>query len=57
MLRTKLVEVRILAELFQIPKHDDIKALHSICQKVNLKNSAVAKELEEISFHSNPEEV
>ena len=48
---------RIPAELFQIPEHDDVKALHSICQSVNLENSAVATGLEEIGFHSNPEEV
>ena len=48
---------RIPAELFQIPRHDDVKALHSICQSVNLENSAVATGLEEIGFRSNPEEV
>ena len=45
----------IPAELFQIPKDDAVKVLHSICQK-NLENLAVAKGLKKISFHFNPKE-
>ena len=45
---------RIPAELFQIPKDDGVKVLHSI--SANLENSAVATELEKVSFHSNPKE-
>ena len=44
----------IPVELFQIQKDDAVKVLHSICQK-NLENSAVATELEKVSFHSIPE--
>ena len=43
----------IPVELFQIQKDDAVKVLHSICQK-NLENSAVATELEKVSFHSIP---
>ena len=45
----------ILVELFQILKIDAIKVLHSVCQS-HLEKSAVATELEKISFHSNPKE-
>ena len=41
----------IPVELFQIPKDDAVKVLHS-----NLENSAVATGLEKVSFHSNPKE-
>ena len=46
---------RIPAELFQIPKDDAVKVLHSICQQI-WENSVVATGLEKISFHSNPKE-
>ena len=42
----------IPVELFQILKDDAVKVLHSICQQVG--NSAVATELEKVSFHFNP---
>ena len=45
----------ISVELFQIPKGDAVKVLHSICQ-ANLENSAVATGLEKDSFQSNPKE-
>jgi len=45
---------RIPAELFQILKDDVVKALHIMPE--NLENSAVAKVLEKVSFHSNPKE-
>ena len=45
----------IPVELFQILKDDAVKVLHSICS-ANLENSAVATELEKVSFHSNPKE-
>ena len=45
----------ISAELFQIPNDDAVKVLHSI-MSANLENSAVATELEKVSFHSNPKE-
>ena len=41
-------------ELFQILKDDAVKVLHSICQQI--WNSAVATELEKVSFHSNLKE-
>ena len=44
----------IPVELFQTLKDDAVKVLHSICQQVG--NSAVATELEKVSFHSNPKE-
>ena len=44
----------IPVELFQILKDDAVKMLHSICQKI-LK-TAVATRLENVSFHSNPQE-
>ena len=45
----------IPVELLQILKDDAVKELHSICQ--HLENSAVATELEKISFHSSPKEM
>ena len=45
---------RIPAGLFQILKDDVVKALHIM--PANLENSAVAKGLEKVSFHSNPKE-
>ena len=44
----------IPVELFQILKDDVVKVLYSICQQI--WNSAVARGLEEVSFHSNPKE-
>jgi len=44
----------IPVELFQILKDNVVKVLHLICQQI--WNSAVATELEKISFHSNPKE-
>ena len=44
----------ILAELFQILQDEAMKVLHSICQQI--WKTAVAKELEKVSFHSNPKE-
>ena len=44
----------IPVQLFQILKDDAVKVLHSICQKI--WNTAVATELEKVSFHSNPKE-
>ena len=46
----------IPVELFQILKDDAVKVLHSINMPANLENSAIATELEEVSFHSNPKE-
>ena len=48
----------IPVELFQIPKDDAVNVLHSVClpNSANLENSAVATELEKVSFHSNPKE-
>ena len=43
-------------ELFQILEDDAVKVLHSICQQINLENSAVATGLEKVGFHSNPKE-
>ena len=43
---------RIPVELFQILKDDAVKVLHSICQQ--LWKTAVATQLEKVSFHSNP---
>ena len=45
----------MLAELFKILKDDAIKVLYSILS-ANLGNSAVATELEKVSFHFNPKE-
>ena len=44
----------ILAELFQILKHDAVKVLHSICQQIWKLSSDTG--LEKINFHSNPKE-
>ena len=44
----------IPAELFQIQKDDFVKVLHSYASY--LDNSAVAAELENVNFHSNPKE-
>ena len=44
----------IPAELFQIQKNDFVKVLHSYASY--LDNSAVAAELENVNFHSNPKE-
>ena len=46
----------IPVELFQILKDDAVKVLHSINMPANLENSAVAKGLEKVGFHSNPKE-
>ena len=45
---------RIPAELFEMLKDDAVKVLHSVCSKMG--NSAVAIELEKVSFHSIPKE-
>ena len=45
----------ISVQLFQILKDDAVKVLHSICSG-KLGNSAVARGLENVSFHSNPKE-
>ena len=42
---------RILVKLFQILKDDAV-----LNMPANLENSAVATELEKVSFHSNPKE-
>ena len=44
----------IPVELFQILKDEVVKALHIM--SANLENTAVAKGLEKVSFHSNPKE-
>ena len=44
----------ISVELFQILKDDAVKVLHSIYQQI--WKTAVATELEKVSFHSNPKE-
>ena len=46
---------RIPAELFKILKDDAVKVLQLI-MPANLENSAVATELEKVSFHSNSKE-
>ena len=43
---------RIPAELFQILKTDAAKVLHLLCQQI--WKTAVATELEKVSFHSVP---
>ena len=45
---------RIPAELFQILKTDATKVLHLLCQQI--WKTAVATELEKVSFHSSPKE-
>ena len=42
----------IPAELFQIPRDDAIKVLHSTCQQIWKMGTG----LENVSFHSNPKE-
>ena len=42
----------IPAELFQILRDDVVKALNSIHQQIG--KTALATELEKVSFHSNP---
>ena len=44
----------IPVELFQIPKDDAVKVMHSICQQI--WKLAMATGLEKVSFHSNPKE-
>ena len=44
----------IPVELFQILKDDAVKVLHSTCQQI--WKTAVATELEKVSFHSKPKE-
>ena len=41
-------------ELFQIPKDDAVKVLHSICQQI--WKTQKWSGLENVSFHSNPKE-
>ena len=43
---------RIQVELFQILKDDAVKVLHSIFQQI--WKTALATDLEKVSFHSNP---
>ena len=43
----------IPAKLFQIPKDNAIKMLHSVCQQI-WKTEQVATGLEKVSFHYNP---
>ena len=43
---------RISAELFHILKDNAVKVLHSICQQ--MLKTAMATELEKVSFHSSP---
>ena len=45
----------IPGELFQVLKSDVVKLLHSI-MPANLEKSAVATEVEKVSFHYNPKE-
>ena len=45
---------RILVELFQVLKDNAVKVLHYM--PAYLENSAVATELEKVSFHSNLKE-
>ena len=45
----------IPVELFQIPKDDAVRVLHSICQQI-WKTQQVATGLEKVSFHSNPKQ-
>ena len=45
---------RTPVELFQILKDDTVKVLHAM--SANLENSAVVTGLENVSFHSNPQE-
>ena len=45
----------IPAELFQILKDDAVES-PTLNMPANLENSALATELEKVSFHSNPKE-
>ena len=45
----------ITVELFQIQKDDTVKSA-VLNMPANMENSAVATELEKVSFHSNPKE-
>ena len=44
----------ISVELFQIPKDDAVKVLHSICQQIWKTQQWPQDWLEKVSFHSNP---
>ena len=46
----------IPVELFQILKDDAVKVLPALNMSANLENSAVATELEKVSFHSKTQE-
>ena len=47
----------IPVELFQILEDEAVKVAHiALNMPANLENSAVATELEKVSFHSNPKE-
>ena len=43
-----------LVELFQILKDEDVKVLHSICQKIRKKQWP--QDWKKVNFHSNPKE-
>ena len=45
----------IPVELFQIPKDDAVKVLHSICQQI-WKTQQWPQDWKKVSFHSNPKE-
>ena len=47
----------IPAELFQILKDDAVKVLHSLLMPANMENSAVATELEKVSFYTSLKEM
>ena len=47
---------RIQARLFKISKDDTVKGLQAMNESVTFKDSAVATELEKVSFHFNPKE-
>ena len=42
----------ILAELFQIPKHDTVKVLHSICQQIRKTQRGHRTGKYQLSFQS-----
>ena len=46
----------IPVELFHILKDDAVKESATLNMSANLENSAVAKGLEKVNFHSNPKE-
>ena len=46
----------IPVELFQILKDDAVKESVALNMPANLENSAVARGLQKVSFHSNPKE-